>query len=136
MWPFINLWDVYSFGIVLLEMLIGKRPTDPMFENELNIVNFLEKNFPEQILQIIDVRLQEEYKGINQAMTKKENCFYVCLLSVVQVALSCTPLIPKERMNMREIVIKLHAIRASYAEETNREHLLCRRELQCVMEVV
>uniref|UniRef100_J3LES2 Receptor kinase-like protein Xa21 n=1 Tax=Oryza brachyantha TaxID=4533 RepID=J3LES2_ORYBR len=129
--------DVYSFGIVLLEMLIGKRPTDPMFENELNIVNFVEKNFPKQIPQIIDARLQEECKGLNQAITEQGDCFYVCLLSVAEVALSCTHLIPKERMTIREIAIKLHAIRTSYAEAIKREHLLRRRESHlCVMEVV
>ncbi|KAK1618124.1 hypothetical protein QYE76_023641 [Lolium multiflorum] len=52
--------DVYSFGIVLLEILIGKRPTDPMFENEISLVNFVERNFPDHILRIVDARLQRE----------------------------------------------------------------------------
>ncbi|CAN6232458.1 unnamed protein product [Urochloa humidicola] len=42
--------DVYSFGIVLLEMLIGKRPTHSMFGDELTIVSFVERNFPDQVL--------------------------------------------------------------------------------------
>jgi serine/threonine protein kinase len=35
--------DVYSFGIVLLEMITGKRPNDSMFEGDLNIANFVER---------------------------------------------------------------------------------------------
>jgi hypothetical protein len=42
--------------------MTGKRPTDSMFENELNIVNLAERNFPDQILHIIDADLQEECK--------------------------------------------------------------------------
>ncbi|XP_044321500.1 receptor kinase-like protein Xa21 [Triticum aestivum] len=64
--------DVFSFGIIILEMLIGKRPTDCMFQDGLSIVNFVERNFPDQI----------------------------------------------ERMIMREVAIKLHAIRVSYVGAT------------------
>jgi hypothetical protein len=117
-------------------MLTGKRPTDPMFKNELNIVNFVEKNFPEQIPHIIDAQLQEECKGFNQERIEQENRFYKCLLSVVQVALSCTHPIPRERMDIREIAIKLQAIRTSYAEATKRDDMLRRRELQCTIELV
>ncbi|TVU29239.1 hypothetical protein EJB05_20797, partial [Eragrostis curvula] len=46
-----------DFGIVLLEMLIGKRPTEAMFEDELTIVSFVERNFPDQMLHIIDAHL-------------------------------------------------------------------------------
>ena len=60
--------DVYSFGIVLLEMITGKRPTDSMFEGELSIANFVERNFPDQVLRIIDAHLQEECKGSNKAI--------------------------------------------------------------------
>lgn len=69
--------DVYSFGIVLLEMLTGKRPTDSMFDNELNIVNLAERNFPYQILHIIDADLQEECKGLVCATAETENKVYI-----------------------------------------------------------
>uniref|UniRef100_A0A0D9VIB3 Receptor kinase-like protein Xa21 n=1 Tax=Leersia perrieri TaxID=77586 RepID=A0A0D9VIB3_9ORYZ len=108
--------DVYSFGVVLMEMLIGKRPTDSMFENELSITNFVEKNFPDNISHIIDAYLQEECKGFIHATRRTGNATYKCLVSLTQVALSCTRPIPTERMNMREIAVRLHAIRTSYVE--------------------
>lgn len=104
-----------------MEMLIGKKPTDSMFENELSITNFVERNFPDDILHIIDVHLQEECKGFIHTTTKTENATYKCMLSLAQVALSCTRRIPTERMNMREVVIRLHAIQTSYVEAIRQE---------------
>jgi serine/threonine protein kinase len=38
--------DVYSFGIVLFEIFLRKRPTDDMFNGEMSITKFVEMNFP------------------------------------------------------------------------------------------
>ncbi|KAK1618136.1 hypothetical protein QYE76_023653 [Lolium multiflorum] len=64
--------DVYSFGIVLLEMMTGKRPTDPMFKDETNIVNFVDNNFPREIYHVLDTRLTEECKDFAHAKTVSE----------------------------------------------------------------
>ncbi|CAO2039650.1 unnamed protein product [Urochloa humidicola] len=113
--------DVYSFGIVLLEMLISKRPTDSMFGDDLSIVSFVERNYPDQVLGKIDAHLQEECKGSIQAMPEAEKEINQCLLSLLQVSLSCTRLLPRERMNMREVAINLHAIRRSYVAAIKQE---------------
>ncbi|XP_028086205.1 probable LRR receptor-like serine/threonine-protein kinase At3g47570 [Camellia sinensis] len=42
-----TLGDVYSFGILLLEMFTGKKPTDDMFKNHLNLHNFVKNAFPD-----------------------------------------------------------------------------------------
>ncbi|RXH94627.1 hypothetical protein DVH24_024311 [Malus domestica] len=39
--------DVYSYRILLLEMLTGKRPTDEMFKDDLNLHNFIRIALPE-----------------------------------------------------------------------------------------
>lgn len=106
--------DVYSFGIVLLEMLIGKRPTDPMFKEGLDIVNFVCSNFPHQITDVIDVHLKEEFELYAEERTVSEDPVQQCLVSLLQVAISCARPSPSERANMRETASKIQAIKASF----------------------
>lgn len=106
--------DVYSFGIVLLEMMIGKRPTDPMFKDGVDITKFVESNFPHPILHVIDSHLTEECKDFVQAKTISEDVAYQLLVSLLQVALHCTRPLPSERTNMKQVASKMQEIKTSY----------------------
>ncbi|CAL5059573.1 unnamed protein product [Urochloa decumbens] len=106
--------DVYSFGVVLMEMLTGKRPTDPLFCNGLSIIDFCKTNFPDQILDILDACLIEEYQDCARANPEKANRFRQWLLALVKVALSCTCQAPGDRINMREAATELHEIKLTH----------------------
>ena len=45
--------DVYSYGILLLEMITGKRPTDSMFDGGLNLHNYANVAWPNRVLEIV-----------------------------------------------------------------------------------
>ena len=46
--------DVYSYGIMLMEVFTGKKPTDEMFAGEMSIKQWVENSFPHSVPQIID----------------------------------------------------------------------------------
>jgi len=49
--------DIYSYGILVLEMVTGRRPTDAMFGEGLSLHTFCEMAIPEGITEIVDSRL-------------------------------------------------------------------------------
>jgi serine/threonine protein kinase len=52
--------DVYSYGILLLEMFTGKRPTDDMFQGTLNLHYFVKEALPNRVVEIADPILFQE----------------------------------------------------------------------------
>lgn len=114
--------DVYSFGIVLLEVLTSKRPTDPMFADGLDMINFVENSFPYQIYHIIDAHLVEQCKNLAQEKMVSDNEIYQCLSALLQVALCCTRSLTSERLNMKQVATKMHAIKTSLLGWTDKEH--------------
>ncbi|XP_022962556.1 probable LRR receptor-like serine/threonine-protein kinase At3g47570 [Cucurbita moschata] len=106
--------DVYSFGVTLLELFTGKRPTDEYFTGELNLIKWVDSCFPEHIMEVIDDELTEvsvdlEYEGrtISSEMQKD------CLTEVIGVALSCTVNTPVNRIDIHDAVSKLKSAKHS-----------------------
>ncbi|KAK9986073.1 hypothetical protein SO802_031024 [Lithocarpus litseifolius] len=48
------LGDIYSYGILLLELFIGRRPIDEMFKEGLGIHKFIAMALPEHVMDIVD----------------------------------------------------------------------------------
>lgn len=55
---------MYNYGILLLEMFTGKRPTDAMFKDGLSLHNFaLEALADKRVEEILDPLLLLEIEG-------------------------------------------------------------------------
>ncbi|XP_058006592.1 putative receptor-like protein kinase At3g47110 [Hevea brasiliensis] len=112
--------DVYSYGILLLEMVTAKKPTDDIFVEGLSLHNFARMALPVQILEIVDpILLQEEEEearlNSNQGPTQARNeSKFECLSSMINVGVACSMDSPQERMDISNAVKELHSIRNNY----------------------
>ncbi|XP_050249288.1 putative receptor-like protein kinase At3g47110 [Quercus robur] len=131
--------DVYSYGILLLEIFLGKRPTDDMFKDGLNLHNFAKMALPEKLVQIVDPillprevneaptaivaardynndnEIQEDVgaEGISNLCQMDPNV-HKCLVSILETGLACSMESPKDRMKMKEVTRELHLIKSAF----------------------
>ncbi|XP_075510224.1 LOW QUALITY PROTEIN: uncharacterized protein LOC142546413 [Primulina tabacum] len=113
--------DVYSFGILLLELFTGKRPTDNAFNNGMNLHSFAETAFPDRVKDILEPAIaptngkDEEERNTtdydSNAEKAKLDQELECLVSIIRIGVACSVESPSQRMDIADAVKELQLIR-------------------------
>lgn len=98
--------DVYSYGVLLLEMFIGKKPTDVLFQGDLNLRIFVERSLPERVMNIVDPSILADVGGTDRITN--------CIVSVLRIGVACSSETPRDRKEMGEVICELLAIKRIY----------------------
>ncbi|KAF7843147.1 receptor-like protein kinase [Senna tora] len=89
--------DVYSYGVVLLELITGKKVLDPSFMEKMTLVGWVRSMWmhTRSIENIVDSRLARELSDGNvvEQVTR-----------VLRIALQCSEKDPRKRPTMRRVI--------------------------------
>ncbi|KAL9315452.1 hypothetical protein ACSQ67_016453 [Phaseolus vulgaris] len=96
-----TLGDIYNYGILLLEIFTGKRPTNEAFEGESEEFEYETKA----------IRRNNEIEATTKGLI--EDCF----VSLMQIGMSCSANPPSERMPITVVINKLHTIKNIYTDK-------------------
>lgn len=88
--------DVYSFGILLLEIFTGKKPTDESFADDYNL-----HSYTKSVLS-------------GSTSSGSSNAIDEWLGLVLQVGIRCSDEYPRDRMEIAEAVRDLTSIRSKF----------------------
>uniref|UniRef100_A0A0D9XTC7 Receptor kinase-like protein Xa21 n=1 Tax=Leersia perrieri TaxID=77586 RepID=A0A0D9XTC7_9ORYZ len=104
--------DIYSYGILVLETVTGKRPTDGIFRPGLNIRQYVEPGLHGRVMDVVDMKLvsdsEDWVQTPNDSPCRK---IFGCLVSLLRLGLSCSHELPSSRMPTGDIVNELNAIK-------------------------
>ncbi|XP_059070517.1 putative leucine-rich repeat receptor-like serine/threonine-protein kinase At2g24130 [Cryptomeria japonica] len=109
--------DVYSYGILLLELLTRRRPTDKMFVEGINLPKWASMHFPNKITEVVDNQLLRNVEELNKVMVLG------CLSEFMQIGLICAREDPHQRPTMVETVQRLEKITSVFLGIPRAFHL-------------
>ena len=104
--------DVYSYGVVVLEVLTGKQPIDPTIPDGLHVVDW------------VRLRSRDRAAVLDPALQGRSAAEVEEMLQVMGVALLCVSPTPDDRPTMKDVAAMLREIRLEREDVANVDVLL------------
>uniref|UniRef100_A0A0D3GI65 Receptor kinase-like protein Xa21 n=1 Tax=Oryza barthii TaxID=65489 RepID=A0A0D3GI65_9ORYZ len=105
--------DVYSFGVLLLEMITGNRPTHEKFLDGTTMHEFIYRGFPNNIYEIVDPVLIQDGSIATHVLQN-------CIIPLVKIGLSCSMTPPNARWEMGRVCREILIIKGALANRDSK----------------
>ncbi|KAH6765225.1 hypothetical protein C2S51_016474 [Perilla frutescens var. frutescens] len=106
--------DVYSYGVVLMEMFTSKKPTDDMFSGETSLKGWVSEALEADAIDEV----------VASGLLSREDRNFIakerCLSSIFDLAMKCSVISRDERINMIQVAATLQKIKATVVTTNTR----------------
>lgn len=107
--------DVYSFGILVLEMVTRKRPTDDMFVGGLSLDKWVKSHYHGRIEKIVDSSL---VRAMRDQSPEVKKMWEVAILELCELGILCTQESPSTRPTMLDAADDLDRLKRYLGGDT------------------
>ncbi|KAM3212261.1 hypothetical protein ACQJBY_065374 [Aegilops geniculata] len=96
--------DVYSFGVLLLQLITGCSPTGENFSDGISLHEFVDRAFTKNIHEVVDPTMLQDDRNAADLMKN-------CVIPLIAIGLSCSTTLPKDRPDMGQVSTEILRIK-------------------------
>ncbi|KAK6156635.1 hypothetical protein DH2020_010883 [Rehmannia glutinosa] len=93
--------DVYSYGVLLLEIITGKRPTDVLFQEGASMHEWVKSRYPNKLNPIVEEAIEKRAPRGQMPFDKK--IWGDIIFELIELGLICTQYNPTTRPTMLDV---------------------------------
>lgn len=106
--------DVFSFGVLLLEIVTGKRPTDVLFQQGSSLHEWVKSQYSHKLEAMIDEALQR-----CTTVQRDSNLWHDIVLELIELGLMCTQYNPSTRPTMLDVALEIGRLKQYVSSSSN-----------------
>ncbi|KAK3118951.1 hypothetical protein QOZ80_9BG0711210 [Eleusine coracana subsp. coracana] len=111
--------DIYSYGILVLETVTGKRPSASEFLGGRSLREYVEVALHNRVMDAVDTRLSTDLQNVLDTVAGSSYKKTIdSVVSLLRLGVSCTQELPSSRMPTAGVIKELHVIKETLLSES------------------